>query len=69
MWAEREVSAGRKAGLLDVLVHPLGRFVKMYFLKRGFLDGVPGLIVSMLGAVYAFLKYARLWEKAVRQYD
>jgi len=69
MWAERELSAGRRPGVWDILVHPAGRFVKMYIVKRGFLDGVPGLIVSMLGAVYTFLKYARLWEKSGRQND
>lgn len=69
MWAEREFLAGRRAGMWDVLMRPVVRFVKMYVLKRGFLDGMPGLIVSMLGTVYTFLKYVKLWEKAGRQYD
>ena len=43
-------------------VHPLMTFVRMYILKRGFLDGVPELIVSMNSAASTFLKYAKAWE-------
>ena len=34
----------------------------MYFVKMGFLDGVPGLVISVMGAMYSFLKYAKCWE-------
>jgi hypothetical protein len=34
----------------------------MYLLRAGFLDGLPGLIVAVLGSHYVFLKYAKLWE-------
>jgi hypothetical protein len=34
----------------------------MYFLKGGFKEGVPGFLISTLGAYYAFLKYGKLWE-------
>ena len=36
----------------------------MYLLKAGFLDGIPGLILSGLSAAYVFTKYAKLWELA-----
>jgi glycosyltransferase involved in cell wall biosynthesis len=42
--------------------HALGRFVKSYFLKLGFLDGTAGLIIAFMQADRAFFKYARLWE-------
>ena len=32
------------------------------FLRRGFTDGVPGLIVSAMNARYVGLKFAKLWE-------
>jgi glycosyltransferase involved in cell wall biosynthesis len=38
------------------------RFLQLYFLRRGFLDGIPGLQVCMITAFYAFLKQAKLWE-------
>jgi glycosyltransferase involved in cell wall biosynthesis len=50
-----------------LLLRPTGRFIKQYFLKRGFLDGQAGLIVCGLSAFSAFMKYAKLWE--ARQTD
>ena len=41
---------------------PAEAFVRMYFLKAGFLDGVPGLVIAVTGAYYVFLKYAKLQE-------
>ena len=38
------------------------KFFKMYFLKQGFREGIPGLIIAILGMFYVFLKYAKLWE-------
>ncbi len=32
------------------------------FLKAGFMDGIPGLLVSVLSAYHVFSKYAKLWE-------
>ncbi len=48
--------------LIDLCLRPPARFLRAYVLKRGFLDGVPGLIVAGATAVYVFLKYAKLWE-------
>lgn len=47
---------------LDLLVRPPLRFLKGYFLKRGFLDGWHGLVVAGISAFGVFLKYAKLWE-------
>jgi glycosyltransferase involved in cell wall biosynthesis len=38
------------------------RFVQLYFLRLGFLDGVAGFQICMHTAYYAFLKQAKLWE-------
>lgn len=47
---------------LKLLVGPPWKFIKMYLVQRGFLDGAAGFMVAALGAVYVFLKYAKLWE-------
>ena len=52
---------GRRAGLFSLLVHPPAAFLRNYVLKAGFLDGIPGLIISAMNAHYVFLKYAKLW--------
>ncbi len=42
---------------------PLGKFLRMYVLKLGFRDGLRGLLVAALSAMYVVLKYAKYWEK------
>ncbi len=53
---------GRRFSLVDLLVRPPFMFVKMYILRAGFLDGIQGLILSVLSSAYVFTKYAKLWE-------
>jgi len=48
--------------LARMLIQPPYKFFKMYFLKQGFREGIPGLIIAILGMFYVFLKYAKLWE-------
>lgn len=56
--------AGKRPNLLDVTLRPLFTFFKMYVLKLGFLDGVPGFIVCCLSAFHTFTKYERLYKIA-----
>ena len=56
---------GKQASLLDLCLRPLWRFVRMYFLRGCFLEGVPGFFVAATAAFYVFLKYAKLWELSV----
>lgn len=61
--ADRKDGAGEQASLVRLLFNPAGRFVRMYFLKQGFRDGVKGFILAVIAAFYVFLKYAKLWER------
>jgi len=56
-------AAGRQARAWHLVVHPVTTFVRNYIARGGFRDGVPGLIVSMLGGVYVLQKYVKLWER------
>ena len=60
--AREKHAAGRRAGILDLTLRPLGKFLRMYALKLGFLDGRAGFVVAVTGAFYVFLKYAKLWN-------
>ncbi|RKY19772.1 MAG: glycosyltransferase family 2 protein [Planctomycetota bacterium] len=51
---------GRRARLGDLWLRPAVRFVRFYFLKRGFLLGWRGLALAFLAAHYVRLKYLRL---------
>lgn len=55
---------GRKNrfALWRMVLKPLGKFIELYLAKRGFLDGIPGLIVAVLSSYSTFLKNAKLYE-------
>jgi len=60
--AARLFAAGKRFSVLKMLTSPVLRFVKFYVLRRGFLDGVPGLVHIGIGCLTSFLKYAKLRE-------
>lgn len=61
-WAAEDMhDRGRSHGLNKILLRGPLRFLQLYFLRGGVLDGVPGLIVCGIMAHYAFLKSAKLW--------
>lgn len=53
---------GARFHLPALFFRPLGKFLEVYLLKRGFLDGVPGFILAVVNSFYIFLKYAKWWE-------
>ncbi len=53
---------GRKPRALTLILSAPVRFLQLYFLRLGFLDGLPGFQVCMYAAFYSFLKKAKLWE-------
>ena len=50
----------------QMVTAPLGRFLSMYLLHRGFLDGWRGFLLAVLYAYYVFIRSAKIWER-VRQ--
>lgn len=60
-WSIQRANQGKKATLFDGITHALGCFIKMYFLKAGFLDGKQGFLLAILSAHSTFVKYADLW--------
>jgi glycosyltransferase involved in cell wall biosynthesis len=61
--AEEAARRGARVGAHDLLLRPLGRFVSMYLLQRGFLDGRRGLLLAGLYAYYVFIRSAKIWER------
>ena len=53
---------GRRAGALQLALHPPAAFLRNYLARGGIRDGTAGLIVSMLNSYYVFLKFVKLWE-------
>lgn len=53
---------GRRFHTLSLIFRPIGKFIECYFVKLGFLDGLPGFIIAVGAAYSLFLRYAKLWE-------
>jgi glycosyltransferase involved in cell wall biosynthesis len=61
-WAEQNHARGRRGSAAAVVFKPPARFISMYLLKGGFLDGAHGIVLACLAAASVMAKYARLWE-------
>ena len=61
--AESYDAAGKRFSWAQLLLNPVHGFVKQYFIKRGFLDGMPGFIAASIHFIYVFLKYAFIFER------
>lgn len=57
--AERMARSGKTGGLGKAVGHGLWAFVRAYLLKRGFLDGREGFIVSVSAAESAYYRYLK----------
>lgn len=55
--------AGKRFSAARLIMSPPFTFLRMYLLRQGFRDGLPGFILSSLYAHYTLLKYVRLWEE------
>jgi glycosyltransferase involved in cell wall biosynthesis len=49
-----------------MFANPLWRFFNFYILRGGFLEGTSGLYASMAAAFYVFLKYAKIYERKLK---
>ena len=58
---------GGSVSALRLVFSPLVRFVKFYFFRGGFRDGVPGLVHIAIGCFNSFIKYAKIRERQARQ--
>jgi hypothetical protein len=53
---------GVSSSAFSIITRPIARFIKFYLLKRGFREGVAGLVVALIEAYGVLLKYAKVWE-------
>lgn len=60
--AEELFRQNKQADLRHILLHSCWCFFKKYVWEKGFLDGIRGLIVSLMSAHYVAYKYMILWE-------
>ena len=53
---------GKRFHLIHLFSRPFFKFLEVYVLKRGFMDGLPGLIISVSDAYAMFVRYVKLRE-------
>lgn len=55
----------RRTGVIHwyhFFVHPFSAFMRQYIVKKGFRDGIHGLILAMITSVVKFAMYVKIWE-------
>jgi glycosyltransferase involved in cell wall biosynthesis len=62
LWARQAHALGRRSNIADMSAGATWAFIRNYLLKRGFLLGGAGYIVSVLNTHYTFAKLAKLRE-------
>lgn len=62
IWAQDAYKRGKRISLPGIFFHGVGGFLKMCFVKRGFLDGWMGFYLCCLHFFYTILKYLKLHE-------
>lgn len=67
--AAEALARGKRVGVAKLLLSPLFRFIKFYLLRRGFLDGLPGLVHIFIGCQNSFFKYAKMLDSQAQQRD
>ncbi|MDR2000927.1 MAG: glycosyltransferase family 2 protein [Zoogloeaceae bacterium] len=58
--AEAALANGQRATLMRLLLSPIVRFIKFYFARLGFLDGLAGLRHILIGCRNSHMKYAKM---------
>jgi glycosyltransferase involved in cell wall biosynthesis len=64
--AEEWLRSGRRVRPSALVLAPLGRFLSMYVLRAGFLDGGRGFLLAALYAYYVFVRTAKAWERVTK---
>lgn len=59
--ALRRFEKNKRSSILKIIIRPFFRFVKMYILKKGFLDGFEGFILAVFSMMYIFTIYLKLY--------
>ena len=61
--AQQMFEEGRRTSHLKIATAAPAAFIRSYFLKGGFRDGLAGMSIAGFAAHHAFLKHLMLWEK------
>lgn len=52
----------KKTNIFLIVLNPLYKFIRMYILRLGFLDGIEGFLLAVTSSLYTMVKYYKLRE-------
>lgn len=58
--AKMFIDKNKKSTYLHLIFKPIYRFLHTYFIRRGFMDGIPGLAVASIDAYGVFSRYVKM---------
>jgi glycosyltransferase involved in cell wall biosynthesis len=58
--AQMMARKGRRVGVFGLITHSVWTFMRIYLLRRGFLDGRHGFVLAATAASGSFLRYSKL---------
>ena len=53
---------GVRSSWWQIPASPSGKFIQNYYLRLGFLDGMPGMIMAVMMSFHSYLTRAKLWH-------
>lgn len=65
--AEELFSKKKKVYWWSIILYPKAKFLLNYIIRRGFLDGQPGLVFALMMSFHSFLVRAKLWKLWVKK--
>lgn len=58
--AQQLFDQGKRVNAFKPVLNGLVAFIRCYFFKKGFLNGIDGLTISMIQGFFSYMKYAKL---------
>ena len=65
-WAEDRYEKGKRVGIGSVTLRPPLRFLTMFLLRGGWMDGARGAMLASMAATSVMAKYAHLWAMGMK---
>ena len=59
----------KSIGIIKIVFSPCSEFFRKFVSNKGYKDGMHGFVLAVLGALYTFALYAKVWEYQSRRRD
>jgi (heptosyl)LPS beta-1,4-glucosyltransferase len=60
--AQEKLKTREKVSALDLAGNHLATIVRTFLLRRGYRDGLHGVVIALFAGMHTFVKYAKAWE-------